>query len=212
MALSNYSELITSISDWAARTDTTITNLADDFLDIAESKIYRKLRVRDMEKRSRATLTAFNADTNPNGLYLALPDDYLEMRSMTIIRANAQDYEINFMPPAQMQELDGVGYPSFYTITSEIVFNKRAVEDLTIESHYYKKLTALSNSNTTNWLLTNAPEVLLDGALWALNKYLKDFEEASIYFNQMIDGVERLNVEDKMGRYGNNLRVRSKVA
>ena len=200
MALSNYSELITSISDWAARTDTAVTSLADDFLDIAEAEIYSHLRVRAMESRSRATLSSGERR-------LPLPDGFLEMRSLTIILAG-NDGVLPFYTQAGMKERQGPSKPQSYTITAELEFDTESDADYTIESHYYKRLTALSGSNTTNWLLTNKPQVLLDGALWALNDYVENDQRSNRYYQKMINGIERLNEEQTRGRVAPNVRPR----
>ena len=70
MALTNYTELKASLANWLNRSDLT-TEIADDFIKLAEADFNSKLRVRAMIAQVSITV---NAET------VALPTDFLQIR------------------------------------------------------------------------------------------------------------------------------------
>src|SRR6185312_11858731 len=73
MALSTYSDLTTSVAGWLHRAD--LTNAIPDFITLAESKIYNRLRIRDMETSVASTMAA--------GV-VAVPTSYVELKDAYI--------------------------------------------------------------------------------------------------------------------------------
>jgi hypothetical protein len=75
MAFTNYTDLKASVADYLARTD--LTTQIPDFITLAENRLRRDLRLRQMIKVV-TTATAAGDST------VALPNDFLEMRYMHI--------------------------------------------------------------------------------------------------------------------------------
>ena len=73
MAISTYEQLKSALNDWGKRGDADA--YLDTFIDLAESDIWRDLRIRDMETRATGNLS---------GRTLALPSGYLEMRKFRL--------------------------------------------------------------------------------------------------------------------------------
>lgn len=203
MALDTYANLITQISNWAARTDTPVTNLADDFLDMAEAEINRWLRVGAMITTVTTTLTTQT---------LALPAGFLEQVSMRLVRSGFKRFDVQFQVPQNFEQFDTVGTPTNYTITNQFEFDCEPDAEYTLVYKYYKKLTPLSSGAPTNWLLENSPQTLLIGALSFLYKHIKDEENSTSHYEQMSGLIDQLNSEDKRKRLGNNLKIKSAVA
>ena len=76
MAITTYSELQTAVSNWLHRSD--LTSYIPDFITLAETRIYREVRARDME-------TAFS-DTIASGA-VALPTSYIDLKHAYISRS-----------------------------------------------------------------------------------------------------------------------------
>ena len=57
MALSNYTELKSAIANWLNRSDLT-TEIAGDFITLAEADFNAKLRIRQMHSQSTLTVNA----------------------------------------------------------------------------------------------------------------------------------------------------------
>jgi hypothetical protein len=64
---------------------------------------------------------------------------------------------------------------------------------------YYAKLSKLSTTNTTNWLLTAAPDVYLYGALMQAAPYLQDDARIAVWASMYRAGLEELALSDDRG-------------
>lgn len=167
MALTTYTELKTSIGDWLNRTD--LTSAIPDFISLAEAQIERQLRTRQMITRSNA-----NFSTE----YGAVPSDFMETKSLKLTSTNP-------VTPLVFQTIDALddlsrtfSYPSrpkyFGIVGGQIRLVPTPDTTYTTELVYYAKLTKLSSSVSTNWLLTSSPDIYLYGSLLQAAPYLQD--------------------------------------
>ena len=111
MALSNYTELKSAIANWLNRSDLT-TEIAGDFITLAEADFNAKLRIRQMH--SQSTLTV-NAET------VAVPTGFLQVRDFYILQTTLK-YPLRYVTPVQMDQLKGTsteGLPTVYTILGD---------------------------------------------------------------------------------------------
>jgi hypothetical protein len=72
-----------------------------------------------------------------------------------------------------------------------------AVDDITIDMVYYGKIPALSTANTTNWLLTKAPDVYLYGALTHAAPFLMDDQRMAVFSQIYLARVQSLQDESQ---------------
>lgn len=197
MSLNNYANLKQAIENWSHRTD--ISDVIDDFIDLAESRIDNRLQLRANELRATASATT---------RFLALPNGFLQMRRLSVI-SGSQTYEIQFKSPEQMTIQSASGRPRQYTVTSQLEFDRVPDASYTLEMSYYRTLTPLSDSNTTNDVLTNYPDLYLYGALaevhrWAMN------EERAIYFDDLFNNkLIEAQKQEKRGRFGPSPAMRT---
>lgn len=184
MALANYADLSAAIINYVD--DPTLTNVAD-FVTLAESEFNRMLRVPDMEQRSSATLT---------GSALALPTDFMEMRSVHI-----DNIALAQVTPADYAKLTVTiaGIPAIYTIQNRQIFFKPLASSATIiEMVYYQTIPSLVTAST-NWLMTRAPDMYLMASLaqaeffgWNDDRLpVIQARVAQLYQQMMIDGERR---------------------
>jgi hypothetical protein len=191
MALTTYSELKTSIGDWLNRSD--LTSAIPDFISLAEAQIERNLRTRQMIVRSTAYITTE---------YAATPDDFLETKS----------FKLNTNPPTPLQfetidSMDNLsvvytasGKPAYFSVVgNQFRFVPIPDTSYTGELTYYAKLSKLSASNTTNWLLTAAPDVYLYGALMQAAPYLQDDARITTWAALYKNGLEEVKTSDDRG-------------
>ena len=208
MALSNYTELKASIANWLNRSDLT-SEIAEDFIVLAEKDFNSKLRIRKMN----ATSSSFtiNAET------VALPTGFLQLRDMYIVEGGTK-YALKYITPAQMDQIKGsstAGMPETFTILGDnFRFAPTPGSSYTATINYYKEFDALSSSNTTNYILTNHPSIYLYGALYHAANFLGGVEPRLVqqWQQQYITALERLERNDKEDQYGNApLQQRSDV-
>lgn len=156
MALSTYSDLVTAIGDWLD--DSSLSSQADIFIRLAEARFNRLLRTPDMETAATITATAETA---------TLPTGFQEMRALWIDGAADSPLEQTTLINLKAQYA-ATGIPMAYAIGSGTLWLGPAPASSTsLTAIYYKSLTGLSGSNTTNWLLDAHPDAYLLGCLVA---------------------------------------------
>ena len=203
MAITNYSELQTSIANFLARGD--LTAQIPDFISLAESRMSREMNARSQEKRATATLVSGDA-------FVSLPTD---LRSIRLVKLNTSPKEVlEYYTPATLDELyasNSQGKPRAYTIIGgEIKFAPEPDSGYTAEIVYMEGIRDLSDSSATNEILTRHPDAYLYGALAAASVYLMDDQKTTVYeqlFTRAIDEVKR---EEERGKQaGSALQMKS---
>jgi hypothetical protein len=203
MALDTFSGLKTTISDYLNRDD--LTSIIPSFITLAEAKFNRKLRVRQMVKRATATL-----DTQ----YFAFPGDFLQ----------AKEFQLNTNPITYLQyvtqnqgdygsanQFISAGKPQFYTIIgTQIQVIPTPDTGYTGELTYYGKIPALSDSNTSNWLLVYAPDLYLYGALLEATPYLKDDERLATWSTLYTNSLGDMEIADQRASVASTPIVRAR--
>ena len=190
MAIDSYFTLQTAIENWLDRDD--LSGRITEFISLAEARIARRLRVSGVEERSVTTLVAGQE-------YYSLPSDFLTARR---VKVNSSPVSIlTYLTTAQIDEMyptSTTGKPVNYTIIGQEIQLKPSPSSTdTLEVSYFTKLPALSDSNATNWLTANAPDLLLYGSLMEAEAYLindpripvwkSGFDEAMIEWNKQED-------------------------
>jgi hypothetical protein len=78
---------------------------------------------------------------------------------------------------------------------------------------YYAKITSLSDGNTTNWLLTKAPDVYLYGALTHAAPFLMDDQRIAVFAQIYLARVQALQDESQKSLHsGSPLIARTRRA
>jgi len=203
MALDTFSGLKTTIADYLNRDD--LTSIIPSFITLAEAKFNRKLRVRQMVKRATATI-----DTQ----YFAFPTDWLQAKQF-VLNTNPITY-LEYVTNFQGDELRAttaisVGKPQYYSfVGSQIEVIPSPDTGYTGELTYYGKIPALSDSNTSNWLLAYAPDLYLYGALLEASPYLKDDERLAVWGNLYISSIGDIEIADQRASVASTPIVRAR--
>lgn len=167
MAISTYAELKTSIASWLDRSD--LTDVIPDFIALTESRHRRDFKIRRMETR-------VTANTISGTEYYTLPENYVAMRN---IKLNSDPKtSLEYLTPEIMDRLQAgssTGMPKAYSIKGNDIQIRPLPDGIyEIEMLYYKYFTPLSDSNTTNDMLTYHPDLYLYGALVEAEPYLQN--------------------------------------
>lgn len=202
MSITNYSELQTAVANWLHRAD--LTSYIPDLITLGEWKINRDLRLRNMETSLNSTIAS--------GV-IAIPSDYVDMKYCYVDGTPTQ--------PLQRKSAEWIlskyplrgadGKPAFFaTDASNFIFGPYPDSNYTIKGTYYKRLTALSGSNTTNWFTTNAPDLLLYAALCEAEPFLKNDERILTWAALYEKARKQIQDEDDREQHsGSPLRVSS---
>jgi hypothetical protein len=192
MALTTYNELKSSVADWLNRTD--LTAVVPDFISLAEAQIERTLRTRQMIVRATASI-----DTE----YSAVPSDFLETKSIKLNTnpVTALAFEsIDAMDSMKSTMYLSPGKPQYFSIVGgQIRVLPVPDNSYTAELTYYAKLTKLSSTVSSNWLLASSPDVYLYGSLMQASPYLKDDARIPVWSSMYASALEAIQVADDRG-------------
>ena len=97
---------------------------------------------------------------------------------------------------------DTAGRPKYFTVTSQLEFDRTADSAYTLEMSYFSRLVPLTSANTSNDTLTDYPDLYLWGCLTQLALWEKDTEQAIIYQQKFDRAMELANRQERKGRYG----------
>lgn len=191
-----YTELLAEVADWLERAD--LTSRIPTFIQLAEAQMNRALRVQRMIQRATDSITTSDE-------FKALPANFLEAISYKISDgANVYDLEpttIDQIGEAQAASTTA-DIPRFYTINGTSVgrqFQHYPAPDRTYSTTltYFGKPDALSVSVASNWILTEAPDAYLYGALLQAAPYLLDPETAQVWNAGYTAALESLRTMDR---------------
>ncbi len=168
MAIANYSDLQSAVLAWAVRTgDAEATARVPDFIKLYEADANRRIRIRQNMASGTLSLTSGTS-------VVSLPSDFLELIELnyndTGDRLTDASWDtIDRSRNSTMQS----GRPSLYAVDStQILFERTADATYSLKARYYEKWDISGDS--TNWLLTNAPDVYLFGAVAELALFVRD--------------------------------------
>ena len=200
MALNTFSALKTSIANWLNRSDLT-DEIADDFIKLTEADFNAKLRIRQMEQIDTVTI---NAET------VTVPTGFISVRSFYILSGNK--YPLEYLTPSNLFETRGgsrTGRPRAYTIeadneTEQFRFGPSPDTSYTGYLSFYKAIAALSDSNTSNYILSTHPNIYLYGSLYHAANFLggMDPDQKQNWLQMYIAALERCENNDKQDSYG----------
>lgn len=191
MALSSYVELQAAVASWLARDE--LTSYIPDFIRLAEAKFNRVLFHPQME--SRDTLTVDTNLASPE--FLDLPTDFQTMR-MVRLPDEVGKPRLQFLSQTQIDDyrysIDNVaGTPTYFTIVGDqIELAPTPNEDMDIEVLYRANIPALA-SNSTNWLLTLAPDLYLYGALLEAAPFNRNDVRVALWGSAVATVLDQLN-------------------
>jgi len=194
MAFTNYSALKTTIANYLGRSD--LTTQIPDFITLAETRLARELRTRQMLKSATSPMTSGDAK-------VALPTDFLEVRDL-YIQGNPR-MPVTYLAPSAFTRdarADESGLPVYYTVlASEFLFAPIPDGSRTLEILYYAKPAVLSDSNTSNVFLANYPDALLYGALAEAEPYLINDARVQLWISLYDRAINSISESDEGSEY-----------
>jgi hypothetical protein len=195
MSITNYTDLKATIASYLARSD--LTAQIPDFIQLAETRLRRELRIRQMLKV--VTTNTVGGDST-----VELPSDYLQMRDLHLNTNPAQT--LVYQSPSNFYRNTNssiTGVPLQYTVLAqEFQFAPIPDSNYTLQMIYYATPPYLTTSNTSNVFLANCPDLLLYGALGEAEPYLMNDQRLATWASMYDRGLSALTVSDDQGEYG----------
>ena len=198
--ITNYATLKTEIAAWLARDD--LTAAIPGFIQNAENKLYRTLNLRNEETALSVTIT---------GGVAAVPSDFKALRFAYYNSSPSTLLEWSAIEELYRSYPDRSGGQTPKIISREatnFVFGPVSA-DGTLKGVYYAKKAGLATTDPS-WYVTNAPEVLLYGALLEAAPYIFGDERIGMLGSFYSDAVNSLITEERHSAASKGaLRVRS---
>ncbi len=187
MALTTYAELLTGVTSWLARDD--LTAQIPTFVALAEARLNRicPLNV----NRVDLAMTCATGSRNP----ITFPTDFVEPIALYLTTNSERTTLVPFIAGTVAYQTSNAT-PAMWCMNGLAIDLAAPCDSDHTFSFRYRKSFALSDVVTTNWLLTNHPDVYLQASLAEAEGYLKDFEAAAIRIAWLQQTVEALTDKD----------------
>jgi hypothetical protein len=208
MAITTYAELQTAAANWLDRTD--LTARIPEFIELAEASFNRTIRQQDMITK--------NDSFSISGQYTTLPTDTLEI--IRIVVDVQPVITLEYLTPEEISErrssLTGTGKPYYFTVvggsSNQLEVLRSPDATYTTSIVYYTKIASLTDSATSNWLLTNHPDIYLFGTLVEAEPYLKNDERFPLWLTRLERALRDLRLQgERQMHSGSSLRMRSRA-
>ena len=181
-----YTELKAAISDWLHRAD--LSTPATTFVVLAEERL-QDLKLNRFTTSATLTVTAGQTA-------VALPANYLEGRGLA---GGSWDWTL-CTPEQLIRTAEGSGEVHSYAIYGgNLVLPYAPTEDLDLTLAYFQTLDPLSDSNTTNWVLTYHPGAYLWLALSEAALYVGNEAKRLVFESRAQLALETLRQRDVAG-------------
>jgi hypothetical protein len=176
MALSSYAGITAAISDWEERDFTA--DETDEFILLTEARANRRLQA---DYRIRATTTV---TTDSSGVG-TVPTGFVGLVSITrnvLGSVPLKQVSLEALTQRNPYEIDADA--DVFTLLSSSQFQVSPVTEDDFVLAYSSVLSGLSATNTTNWLLSLAPDFYLLGCRAAAKAKIEDYQGAGILVSQ----------------------------
>ena len=178
----NYSELQANIATYLHRTD--LATVIPTFIQLAEGYLFRELSPPETE------IVATGSTVSG---YAVLPADFGSLQRLTVTSGGvtrALEYIALANVGTEVQQA-----PGYYTFEAGKlrIYGTSTGQPYTL--HYLPNMGALSDTNTSNWLLANAPDLYLYASCLEGAKYIRDDQEGiklQTIVTAMTDSVRRM--------------------
>lgn len=192
--LTSYSGLKTSIANLLNRSD--LTDYIDGFIDMFEADVNNDLRTVWQET---------TVDITPSSGRIVLPADFLnarQVRSKTNPPVNLTPTTVDYLDTRFRDRASGT--PRYYAVSNgTMLILPTTTSD--IELTYYQELTALSDANTTNWLLEKSPQMYLYGSAIHSAPLLHDDQRIQLWGQLHDIAKSSLERRSKKMKYGSGV-------
>ena len=194
MSLSNYSDLKTTVANYLGRSD--LTSQIPTFISLAEIRLARQLRLRQMLKVVSSTTTAGDGT-------VGLPSDFLSVRDFYVDVSPRQP--LSYLSPSAFTRdarPHESGKPVFYTQRGlEFELAPQPDTAYVVVLLYYAKPTALSDTNASNVFMANCPDALLYAALLEAEPYIMNDARLATWTQLYSSAITSLAESDNSSEY-----------
>ena len=197
----NYTELLSNVRNYTEVGSDVLTDaILNVFIINTENKVQKQLDLDAFRKFATSSFTIGSP-------FITLPNDFDLERGVQIVdnttkdRIWAEQRDTTFIDEYNVDRINNTGKPIYYANWDQntLIFAPTPDAAYTVELWYNKTPDRLSSTNTTTWLSTNAPEILIYGVVGEAFSYLKNPTYVQLYDQKYSQAVQGLSVT-QMGR------------
>jgi len=209
MSITSYSELQTAVGNWLHRSD--LSALIQEFIALAEAKLKRHPAVAYERKGQLSVSSETTTITTALTDFRELLDLYHDSAT-----ARGPVRIVSLSELAELKALFGsTGVPKYAAVTNDgidLVLAPVPDGTYTLLLNYLAALGALSASNTSNWLLTEHPDIYLYASLVEAEPYVMHDERLMVWKTKLDEALEELQRFQDRKRWANTMIARPKRA
>lgn len=182
MAIATYSDLKTKAASWLRRSgNPTYVAEVPDFVTLAEARLNRELGAIETD----ATLTGTTSSRSIDVSSLSI----VQPIALFLAETDRDEIEVQQQADGNFPYLTSSGRPTIWALDgTSIDFNRPLASDYPFRFRYRERF-ALSDSATTNWLLTNHPDVYLAAVLMWGAGYLESWTNGATFKAMLDEGI-----------------------
>lgn len=201
MQFGTYALLQAALAEKLERSD--LTDAIQGFIRLAEAEMNRRVVSRLRIERTDFTI---------NSEFETLPAGFRGVRSFKLDGGVRLQPMTEQLMAEKKDESDAPGGPKHYAIVgTEFEFYPTPDATYTGKLTYRADLESLSDSVTTNWLLTAAPDAYFYGALKHAGPYLKDQDELATASALFDAALRQIQEDDTTQSHGDHTALRRKT-
>lgn len=200
MSIANYTDLQAAVVNWTHREgDTAFAAIIPDLVKLAEARFNRALRVSDMEEAM--------AETSLSSGEATLPENFLAFKELRFVGDANYTLQPKTLEWIRAQPTDS-GNARYFAVSKSTVVCWPTTGN--IQGTYYRTIPDLA-SNSTNWLLTDHPDLYLFATLTESALYEQDDTRIPLWASKaqaLLEAVQ--TVDDKSLLDGGPLSMRAR--
>lgn len=188
MAIQTFSELKSAIANWVA--DSTITDYLDDIILVAEKRLQRDIRIREIESTFSDTMSSGEVDVpalTGENIFIGLKHARLDVAGGWPLEVTEADWIYKKFPNRTSESR-----PTHIAIDGDkFIFGPFPDQDYSVEGTIYSRPYPLSISNETNEWTDYTPDALLFACLAETSSFIREDERVALWenkYNQIKEG------------------------
>lgn len=206
MRIVDYPSLQQAILDFSHRAD--LSAYVDYFIQLGETRIYRDILDQNMGAGIRLMETALSGTIDATAGTVAVPADYLALKTMRIQDGNGCVSTLVYKDPewiyAQYPDRTPQCIPSYVARDLGVfIFGPSPDSAYNVSGTYWNQATALTTDNTTSWMTTGCPDVIFNACMAELQPFLLDAARSASWEAAYLKRLNTLISQDLADRWSN---------
>ena len=201
--INDWTSMISQIISWVDHDDIN-TAIATDLIQLGEKRIYREIRTRTMEATLNVTIASGVA---------ALPTDFVGLKTVRL--SGSPDKPLGIKSDeyiyAKYPTRSSSSKPDFCAVeASNLIFGPYPDSTYTVKGIYYKRLTALSASNTTNYFTGDGADALFWASMVEAEPFVKNDPRVQLWEMKYMQAKQGINNEQRGEHFRGPLRTEAR--